>query len=194
MKLMSNTERRLRRLAGQIRQLHLANCMGDLKLRRNIGANLDWACLHYDHVMPHDITDLRILKYAEDLADDIANHDRTRRIEVHVEKMSGDLAAAQRWVNNAEDVDAWQDGEKVHPQDRVVELSNKWKKWWETEPASPSQIRGLLGNVTTVKECPAPEVKGLALWKMFRASNGKAAGADAFATIYACPTTSRVPR
>ena len=134
MKLMSNTERRLRRLAGQIRQLHHGSNMGDFRSRRKITANLDWACLRYDHVMPSDITDLRILKYAEDLADDIANHDTTHRIEAHVEKMSSDLAAAQRWINNAEDVDAWQDGEKVHPQDRVVELSNEWQKWGEVEP------------------------------------------------------------
>ncbi len=186
-KLMSIAERRLFKLAGQLRQIHRrAETVNPMRLRDKAIRGLAWAQGRWEDLEPCTVDDLRTLVYVENLAARIGKIDKEFRLQEHCRKMETDLPAAQRWANMPIDYDAWVHGESVDPQGRADDLADKWRDWWQTSCVGVDDVRDILRSV---EECPGaerPKITGEALMRIVKASNGKAAFADGWSPTELC--------
>ncbi|MDP6209095.1 MAG: reverse transcriptase domain-containing protein, partial [Roseibacillus sp.] len=177
--LVSVAERRLRRLLRELLHLHREDeRLNQHCLVAKAESNLAWAKQHWEDLAGLTIWDLRTIKYVKQLADRIDQVDGAKRREHHQERMSTDLAAAQRWVNLVPPKDEWEEGEEIHPQARAEQLAKKWTKWWEADPAPPEALAEVLDCVPACGEVETPVVGPEALMRIVREGQAKAAGAD----------------
>ena len=184
---MSIAERRLFKLAGQLRQIHKnAEMRNPMKLREKAMRGLRWAQTRWEDLEPCTVDDLRTLVYVENLAGRVGQVGRDFRLQEHYRKMETDLPAAQRWVNMPMDYDAWVQGEPIHPQGRANDLAEKWRNWWQTPGPGVEGIRDILENVAPCPGAERPRIEGEALMRIVKASKGKAAGADGWSPDELC--------